>query len=285
MDSEKQEKYLIPDLGPHQPTLIADLPEDAYHAHGAVSKSRLDTFRRSPFHYWSEYLSGQAPPREESAAFRFGSAFHAAVLEPGLFEEDYVRTSYRTRTLKAYREEEEEHPGRTLLTESEGWMIDGMLESIHSHARAAELLLDAGGNPELSAFAYYEGAEMNLRGRFDMFRSDGNRAQIIDLKTCQDASPRGFEKSVRQWGYHRQAAMYSMLAKLCGFEHVDFIFVAVDKKPPFATGVYTLSASDEERGWDEVFRSLQALRQCMDEDKWPSYAGGQQHQLTAFQYA
>ena len=51
-----------------------------------MSNSKMSYFKQSPMHY----LFAMENPDKESAAMTFGSAYHAAVLEPEIFENDYV---------------------------------------------------------------------------------------------------------------------------------------------------------------------------------------------------
>jgi hypothetical protein len=57
------------------------------------------------------------------------------------------------------------------------------------------------------------------------------------------ASPEEFAKSAMRFGYHIQEAFYRRVMALAG-EPIDrFIFIAVEKEPPFVTAVYELDSN------------------------------------------
>ena len=65
---------------------LLEMPATDYHAHKALGHSSLLKLLRSPAHY-QEYIN---TTHEASAAQAFGTAVHAAILEPAVFEGEYV---------------------------------------------------------------------------------------------------------------------------------------------------------------------------------------------------
>jgi hypothetical protein len=63
------------------------------------------------------------------------------------------------------------------------------------------------------------------------------------------------------------------------------VFVAIEKAPPFAAGVYTLDDASLEQGRIEYQRALAGIRECRATDNWPGY-GAQEIALPgwAFDY-
>ena len=53
-----------------------------YHADPAISASHLKAVMQSPYHYWSRFIDPNREPLIPTAAMRFGTLVHCAVLEP-----------------------------------------------------------------------------------------------------------------------------------------------------------------------------------------------------------
>ena len=102
------------------------------------------------------------------------------------------------------------------------------------------------------------------KGRMDWYTG----TDVWDLKTCRDASPRGFRTAINTFRYYQQAAYYLSGARLCGLKAEKFYFLAVEKQPPYPYGVYTLS--DEAIAFGDA-RNEQAIaiaQQCFDSGEW-----------------
>jgi hypothetical protein len=106
---------------------------------------------------------------------------------------------------------------------------------------------------------------MRCKCRPDWF--DGTT--IVDLKTCQDASPASFAKAVANFGYQIQAAHY-----LAGTLATRFIFVAVEKTAPYAIGVYELNTEALIHGSIARHNALQRIQDCRAINEWPGYTDG-----------
>jgi exodeoxyribonuclease VIII len=95
---------------------------------------------------------------------------------------------------------------------------------------------------------------------------------IPDLKSCLDASPEEFAKTIFNMDYHIQAAMYVDGLKANNIDAKVFVFVAVEKEPPFAVGVYVLDNDYIEIGRQQYKKALQILAQCIKDNKYPAYS-------------
>jgi exodeoxyribonuclease VIII len=97
---------------------------------------------------------------------------------------------------------------------------------------------------------------------------------IIDLKTTDDASPKAFGRSAMKYRYDVQAAFYIDLYEAhynCKCE--GFIFIAVEKTPPFGVGVYVIEDEDIERGRVKYKPDLERWREAKANNKWTGYTG------------
>ena len=248
-----------------------------YHAHSAVSKSHLDLVAKSPLHYWARYLDSNRVPQEPTAAMAIGSAVHTHVLELDQWDAQYVVApagiDRRTKVGKAEWEVFQTAIGtRTVISREDADLVMRIGRSVLSHPAAA-YLLGLSGKAETTHMWIDEISGLQCKCRPDWLLDDGS--MIVDLKTTEDASPRGFQKSIAQWRYHVQAAWY-----LDGIEHAtgkrpeQFAFLAVEKKPPYACAVYVADQQMIEIGRDTARRNLDKLNICKAADYWPGYSDG-----------
>ena len=249
--------------------LVEHMSNEEYHASPGVSKSMLDVFARSPHHYWWQYKSGKAPQRTETSAMRQGTIIHTAILEPERFEEDYIVSQYRDKRSKAYKEAvaEAAADGKDLLSQYEYEMAMRCRESVAKNPYANAALSE--GQAELSAFTEDPDNGLQVRARFDWLAE----GLIVDLKTTVHAGVE-FGHSVRKYRYHLQAAMYQHIARLCGIDDCEFIFVAVERDFPYGVGVYQLSEDDMRNGMSLYTDLTQRLAECERTNDWPGYTLG-----------
>ena len=264
-DTEIQDPPVtLPPVGIHR-----GVPAEVYHAWPLPSNSRLTTLRRSPAHLKYE-LEHPTPP---TAAMRLGTALHAAVLEPSAFAETYaVLPDFGDlRSSKARAERDlfmVDHSDVQFLTPGDFAAVESMRNSIFSVAPAFALL-DAASEVELSAVF-----DEPVSGQRCKFRADGivsEPAVIFDLKTTIDASPESFAKSVFNFGYHRQAALYLHGAAAVGLTIDAFVILAVENTPPYAAAAYRIMDEAVEAGWDELSRLLDRYARCDRAGEWPAY--------------
>jgi len=94
---------------------------------------------------------------------------------------------------------------------------------------------------------------------------------VLDLKTTIDASPKGFAKSVRQYGYLFQSAWYMTALRAMGERPKQFVFLVVEKSEPYATACYALDNNDIEKEIPRVLESIKLYGECLRTDVWPGY--------------
>lgn len=253
---------------PQTPRTPMSLTNAEYHAHPAVSKSGLDQVRRSPLHYWNRYLNPDRVIEPPTAAMVLGSALHARVLEPQVFADEYIVApegiDRRTKEGKLrWADFESEAEGRTVLKAEDAAQIEAMAAAVHAHP-AARMILRLPGVCEQSYFWKDAATGEECKCRPDWHSDD--RTIIADVKTTEDASPKGFARSVLKYRYHVQAAFYSQ-----GIGAEQFLFIAVEKKPPFAVAVYVTPQELVERGAQEAAEDLRLLATCRADNAWPGY--------------
>jgi hypothetical protein len=197
-----------------------------------VTNSQLGKIAVSPAHY--QHYKDNPSEREETRALIFGRAFHLCILEKDKFDELVVmepKMDKRTKDGKAMAKEfAEENEGKLILTPVEWYSLIGMRNRIYSCNEATELL--SKGTPE--DVMVWEDPDTNVLCKCKADWVNLEDGYIMDIKTTQDATPRGFRNSAYKWGYDRQSAFYSD-----AFGVKNFIFIVIEKSAPYNIGVYS----------------------------------------------
>lgn len=240
--------------------IIDNLSNAEYHADPAVSASHLHMAARSPYHYWARYVTKIPELPKPTAAMAKGSLVHCAVLEPAELLKRYgIAPDRRTKAGKETAAAMQAN-GIEPVSESDLQQTQRMASAVHRHPMAAQLLQQ--GQPETSI--WWDDPETGLRCKCRPDWLDGSTC--VDLKTTNDASPRAFAKSVANFRYHVQQAHYQAAEPI-----ERFIFIAVEKEPPFAVGVYELDADALAEGQRLRIRDLQRIANCRAAESWPGY--------------
>ena len=246
-----------------------------YHAHAAISKSHLDQVAKSPLHYFARYLDPNRVVPEPTPAMAIGSAVHTHVLELDQWDARYVSApdgiDRRTKAGKAEWEAfTTAATGRTVLPKADADLVMRMAHSVFSHPAAA-MLLALPGKAETTHMWTDAATGLECKCRPDWLTDDG--CLLVDLKTTEDASARGFAKSIAQWRYHVQASWYlDGIEQATGTRPEQFLFLCVEKKAPYAVAVYAADAEMIAAGAQTAARDLDVLATCKAANAWPGYS-------------
>lgn len=95
---------------------------------------------------------------------------------------------------------------------------------------------------------------------------------IVDLKTSRDASPKGFQRSMCEGGYHIQAAMIIDAVKAIDKREVQtFINIVIEKEYPFSVGVYVIDQAAVEFGRTQYKTALRNLKVAREANSFLDY--------------
>jgi hypothetical protein len=255
------------------PGIYPDVDAETYHKWDAASASRLKLLKRSPAHL-KEYLDNG---REDTDAFRIGRAFHAAVLEPDLFETRYGVASYGCdRRSKAGKDEwaalETTFGDGFVLKHHEHADIIRMRDNVLLHPRAKKLFTGEGRN-ELSMV--WDDVETGVRCkmRADRYHPTLTPGGCIgDLKSTRDASARAFERSAYDTGIYMQGALYLTGSNANGLGAEHFAVIAVEKEPPYCVQAFVATPGMLSAGEEQFKTLLKTYAQCVKTGRWPGYA-------------
>ena len=239
--------------------------EEYFNEHSSyLSSTDLRRLLRSPAHY-------KNPQIIDSPALAFGSLAHTFVLEPHLAEARYrprAEVDGRTKEGKQVREWEaalSASQGVKFVSRADYDAAINIAAAVRSHLGATELL--SNGFAEVAGIlADYQG--VNVRIKPD-YRSS---TAIVDLKTTQDARSDAFTRSILNYGYDVQAALYVDVAAAIDGMKRDFYWVAVEKDAPYAVAVYKASDEMLQRGREQYTRAIELYKECAALDLWPAYS-------------
>ena len=248
--------------------LVFDMPDDDYRSARGVSQSAAKAILDCAARYeWQRNT-----PQEPRDAFDFGHVVHAMTLGAGA---NYVRLNYSDRRTNAYKEEAKaaREEGFVPLVSATFDAARAAADSVLAHPLAGPLLTRPGWS-EVSGFWSDEATGRRCKMRVDRLTilPDGTHL-LMDVKTISGkAAPDSFARHAADFGYHVQQAAYEAgYRKVTGVEQVEFLFVAVEVKPPHFVGVYCLSREDVEDGWSAWRRAIDEDAACTAAGSWPGY--------------
>lgn len=241
-----------------------------YHATPALSKSNLFHLAQSPAHFRYETEN----PSPQTSAMVFGSALHKWVLEKEDFEIEFIvapDVDRRTSAGKAlWSDFIENSQGKSVITAQDFETIDNMRNSIYQSKYAKALL---SGQVERSVFWQDEITGVDVKCRPDVITHLENLDVLVDLKSCNKAETDVFMRDCLKYGYDVQAAMYKEgCDKITGKSHT-FVFVAVEKTPPYAVNILQVDKLFLAYGYDRFRELLGLYADCTRTGNWFSYNG------------
>lgn len=233
------------------------LSNDEYHLDPAYGSSTIKAISKSPADLYFNPFKG-------SRSSHLGSAIHSAILEPDIFKDRYVLLPECDRRSSEYKAASNEFGSDFVLVGSEVESVNGMFKASRLNSDFMDYL-SSSGDSELSMFATCPETGLNLKCRFD--RLSSTHGYPLDLKSCRDASYRGFSQAFGQYAYHVQAAFYLYVLNLCtGDEPEQFAFFAVQNSAPFKNCMYYIGDESLELGRKIMFESMHKLVQCISDE-------------------
>lgn len=231
-----------------------------YHTHKAIGTSGIKQLLENPH----AFIAGIR--KEETAAMRLGTVVHKLVLEPHDFYNEiaiYPEFDARTKEGKAIRDAfNEEHGHKTIIKQDDYEVAQNCAEAV----RKAIAPFLKSGKPEQTYISEIDGISVKCRPDWH----NDELGIVVDLKVVADASPDGFAKAVANFGYYIQEAVYTDVMRSLEIDVQKFVFVAVEKEPPYMVGIYSLSPEAVDFGRSEYRRGLDIFRR-LDEFKQPIY--------------
>jgi exodeoxyribonuclease VIII len=239
---------------------------DEYRALPALNYSGAKELLKSPAHYKAYLIK----PNEETKALKIGTAVHASVLQPDVALATYAlapEVDRRTKDGKAAWETfVAANAGKVVLTEDEAVLIAGVAASMLATLKTLGVSFTA---TELMLTGDYCGTPLKVA--IDAVGSDG---YLYDLKTTEDASPKGFLQSVRVYRYALQAYLYRLVyEQATGNKVRGFRFIATEKAGDgfYPSAVYELGPELMTYAIADFNAAATLYKTCAALDEWPAY--------------
>ena len=246
------------------------MTEQEYRQHPAISRSELFKISESPekFKYYREHSE------EPTSALVFGQLFHAMALQPETVWEQFAvmpNADRRTKAGKeAFAEFEATAEGKTIVSVDMVEQATAMCEALSKNEFVKKLLK---GEKEKPFFWVDEMTGEECKCRTDALTEIGENLIITDLKTTDCAETEAFMRAAIKYGYDFQAAMYSEGVKANTGREPLFVFIAIEKKPPYAINILQADKLLIRRGYDLFREYLGIYHECKTTDNWWGYLG------------
>lgn len=246
------------------------VPNADYHASAGVSKSSLDKIHKSINHWLNT-------PYIQRDHLDFGSAVHAKLMEPHLFAKEFRASSSNDKRSKEWKKEKAkaEQDGVILMPQQTYDNVSYAADAVMAHPVAGPWFERTDAIAEGSLWSEEPNTGILTRVRPDwLLISDG---LCIDLKTTKDASPGdpggggGFPRSMGQFRYDVQEALYTDMLQQHFNRPFEFRFVAVENSPPWGVGVFQLDQDSVDRA---RFQYLSDMAKLIDFVENSTYGGG-----------
>lgn len=270
-----------------------------YRSREGISSSELKKLMKSPLHYkhWKEN------PQEDTPSLLFGRAAHKYILETYDFYNEFeVARDFKygtkedkqatqdficSKAIEMGKGEEWDRfistnpkkddvvafyrmllSGKDVITQEQFEQIDAMRNAMLATPFVSKLI---NGEHEVSYFWTDEDTGLKCKVRPD---SINHKLKIIcDYKTCDNAETQQFMRQAINLGYDLQAYMYQQGIKENIGEDYLFVFIAQEKKPPYAVNI--LQADDNfMTSGRQIFREmLNVYKECSESGTWYGYLG------------
>jgi len=241
------------------PSGLYKIPEKEYHSLDDISRS----FAWAVCEHSLDRALTESTISEEAAAE--GSAAHTAVFEPHLYLDRFAVAPDVDRRTKAGKAEVErfiaESGGKTVLKSGQHDLVMRMRSSVFANPGMYEILHAEDGEAEGTAFAEINGVACRVRPDWYI----PSTGMVYDLKTsAAEVTYGAWRYSVRKYGYHFQAAFYTLVMQAAGLEVNGFVNMAVSKIPPHETALYAFGDKTMQRQKRKVLETLDYIREWQE---------------------
>ncbi|MGL6195529.1 MAG: PD-(D/E)XK nuclease-like domain-containing protein [Thermoguttaceae bacterium] len=253
----------------HEMNFLQTEPADVYHAKAKdnLSSHQLMTFMASPLLYWKK-RSGLIVEAESTAYF-VGRATHTRILEGrDVYEREYaIGGPINPSTGKPFGSttkkflDWQESQNKPVIPFDKAELIENMHSGIMQNHYARQLL-ETGRAEGVVRLRY---RDLPSQIRIDWFNPDFG---IADLKTCDEL--RYFVNDALKYCYHHQAAFYQSVLAEAIKEHLPYYLIAVEKREPFACGVWQITDETLAHARGEINGAIERLKKANTKDEWLS---------------
>jgi hypothetical protein len=274
-----------------EPGIYPDMQMDEYLALPLMSASGIENIRKSP----KQYLHAKTTPKKRTSALERGTGLHLAVLEPVLFDSQFVVSGPCDELLKSgARKGEPCGVNGSYLHERLGWLcgthvkgagpgirsdieiisvqthadVIGMRDAIRAHKRAASLFEGAGS---FETTIVFDDPDTGVRCKIRPDRLVKRAGMNVDIKTTVCAQEWAFSSQAEKLGYFRKLALYRRGLRAVGWPYKETAVLAIESAAPYDLVPYLLDEKDLDSADIEVTRALREYKTCEELGVFPGY--------------
>lgn len=253
---------------------MTQMTDAQYHATDAFSQSvanqLLGKSPRHAFEYRRRQLARAGKPDEDHDRTReMGTVVHKLLLGSTTGYRELPYDNYLTKVAKEHRSACEVEGVTPILTpdlERCRFSVQSLREQL-----LEEFGIELDGASEVPLF-WEEAGGLKCKAKLDHVRADG--LTVLDIKTGEDANPRGLVRRILDQGYHVQAAAYLRALAALRPEtqgRARFVDIFIETKglalcTPVAIEGSLLELGD--RAWE---RACKRWLQCQEDGYYPGY--------------
>jgi hypothetical protein len=254
-----------------------------------MSRGELMDFLECP-HRWRVGEVEEDEDEKESPSLVFGNCLDCLIITPEQFVKKFVETplTYRNdkgeikdwsgnaNVCKAWKAEQKE-AGRTVVnTKLKKDALDARTALLND-AKIKELI-DCSERQVYCTAEYVDkatGLTIPIKTLIDL-KPDVKHPEfgrrLADYKTAKSVNPRRWKRSVFDYHYHTQAALYlDVYNKATGENRIDWAWAIQENKRPFEPGRELATDEYVQIGRANYRLALKLYARCLAEDRWPGY--------------
>lgn len=266
-----------------------DLSNEDYHKDTAIGSSGLKAFSECPAIYEYEYLDPNKASERANKYTSIGSHAHVALLEPKIFEQNYIVADEFAITNKGKKNEDlkpmtkihgdwkefaqaAETTSKTALLYSEFKQARAMAAAIKAHELANSML--TGGRAEMSFFAKDEPTGLMMKARPDyLVKVKDIGIVLVDYKTT--AIPLGITKQSNHafsLSRHIQAAHHKRVTELATGGIINEVcYITQSQQAPYSIRVFRMPYDAIIAGEAQCRIYLDGIAECWQNGVFPDY--------------
>ena len=239
--------------------VIIEIPNELYHSELGISSSFVRKFGESQIH-------AVETEQETTPAMNFGTAAHYMLVEGEAVFNDNVGVIVGSPYTKVSKDLKQDFIDRGLvvINEKDYLSIEGMASNIIPEA---DMYLNGEGKIAEASFYWYED-DVLCKCRPDVICNPQGPHQdfeivAVDYKTTYSCSPESFLESVLKYGYAQQAAWYRRGLEAAGYRVKEFVFVAQEKKEPYASKIFKITDKQMDKAWLDMKDMLESYKKYL----------------------
>jgi PDDEXK-like uncharacterized protein DUF3799 len=262
---------------------VFELAEETYFSHDkapGISRTMVvELLQMTPAH--AHTLMDGSWTKVSTKQMEGGTLFDKALLTPDDFVEGkshWIVPAGMKLSSKDGIQFKKDHPGLPYLKATSDSAavvsaedVKGMIESVMHHSKARYIVEN--GVKQECAFAKDPDTGLMRKVRTDARVYDNSsRIVLADVKSTfrGGAVREAWIKHCARQAYHIQDSYYSDVYTHL-FEKPFFVFIVVERKPPYAVRMFQLNTEGKNWAREKYRRALDSFRKCQETGVWPGY--------------